>query len=80
MNCPTPPGFLGLGASGSLIFQIPAIFGELALPILKRLTCLAAEAWVPTHVHSCDPEAELVRMAPRKRRTSPSSIRSKFLP
>lgn len=63
MSCPTPPDFLGLGASGSLIFQTPAIFRELALPILKRLTRLAAEAGIPTHVHSCGPQAEMVRMA-----------------
>lgn len=63
MNCPTPPDFLALGNSGSLIWQTPAMFRELALPILQRITELAAARGVPTHVHSCGPETELVRIA-----------------
>ncbi len=31
--------------------------------MLKHVTRLAAEVGIPTHVHSCGPEAELVRMA-----------------
>lgn len=57
------PDFLLCGASGTLVFQSPEIFRELALPLLKRTTELAAEIGIPTHVHSCGPEAELVRMA-----------------
>ena len=57
------PDFLFCGASGSLIFQSPDIFRELALPALKRVTELAAELGIPTHVHSCGPEKELVKMA-----------------
>jgi uroporphyrinogen decarboxylase len=57
------PDFLLCGSSGSLVFQSPGIFRELALPLLKRATELAAEIGIPTHVHSCGPEAELVRMA-----------------
>ena len=57
------PDFLFCGSSGSLVFQSPAIFRELALPLLKRATELAAEIGIPTHVHSCGPEAELVKMA-----------------
>ncbi len=58
-----PPDFLLCGASGSLIFQSPRIFRELALPVLQRVTALSAELGIPTHVHSCGPEADLVRMA-----------------
>ena len=57
------PDFLFCGGSGSLVFQTPAIFRELCLPVLKRATELAAELGIPTHVHSCGPQRELVAMA-----------------
>lgn len=57
------PDFLFCGASGSLVFQSPAIFRELALPVLKRVTEMARDLGIPTHVHSCGPERELVKMA-----------------
>lgn len=57
------PDFLLCGASGSLVFQSPTIFRELALPVLKYVTELAYDMGIPTHVHSCGPERELVRMA-----------------
>lgn len=57
------PDFLFCGNSGSLIFQSPAIFRELALPILKKATEMASAIGIPTHVHSCGPEAALVKMA-----------------
>lgn len=57
------PDFLFCGGSGSLIWQSPAIFRELALPVLKHTTELAYELGIPTHVHSCGPEKELVKMA-----------------
>jgi len=59
----TKPDFLICGGSGSLVFQSPAIFSELALPVLKRVTELAFDMGIPTHVHSCGPEKELVKMA-----------------
>jgi uroporphyrinogen decarboxylase len=57
------PDFLFCGASGSLVFQSPDIFRELALPALQRVTELAADIGIPTQVHSCGPETELVKMA-----------------
>ncbi|MFC2125849.1 uroporphyrinogen decarboxylase family protein [Bacteroidota bacterium] len=57
------PDFLFCGASGSLVFQSPEIFRELVLPALKRATALAADIGIPTHVHSCGPETELVKIA-----------------
>ena len=56
------PDFLFCGGSGSLVFQTPETFRELALPPLKLAAELAAEQGIPTHVHSCGPAAELVRM------------------
>ena len=57
------PDFLFCGASGSLVFQTPDIFRELVLPALKRVTELAEDIGIPTHVHSCGPETELVKIA-----------------
>lgn len=57
------PDFLFCGASGSLVWQSPRMFRELALPILKRVTELAADLGIPTHVHSCGPQRQMVKMA-----------------
>ncbi len=57
------PDFLFCGDSGTLVFQSPQIFRELALPVLKRVTELAYDLGIPTQLHSCGPEAELVKIA-----------------
>ncbi|MFH1476478.1 MAG: uroporphyrinogen decarboxylase family protein [Verrucomicrobiota bacterium] len=57
------PDFLFCGSSGSLVWQTPEMFRELALPVLKKATEMACDLGIPTHVHSCGPERELVRMA-----------------
>ena len=57
------PDFLFCGESGSLVWQTPEIFRELGLPLLKKATEMAHDLGIPTHVHSCGPEKELVRMA-----------------
>jgi len=56
------PDFLCVGGSGTLIFQSPAFFREHALPAVKRAIELATAADIPTHVHSCGREKELVRI------------------
>ncbi|MBM4149891.1 MAG: hypothetical protein FJ224_12745 [Lentisphaerae bacterium] len=56
------PDFLCVGGSGTLIFQSPAFFREHALPAVKRAIELATAAGIPTHVHSCGPEKELVQI------------------
>jgi len=56
------PDFICVGGSGTLIFQTVAIFRQLALPAVKRAIELATAAGLPTHVHSCGPEKELVRI------------------
>jgi uroporphyrinogen decarboxylase len=56
------PDFLFCGDSGTLIFQTPQMFRELTLPALKRVAELAYDIGIPTHVHSCGPEAELVKI------------------
>ncbi len=56
------PDFLCVGGSGTLVFQTVDIFRQLALPAVKRAIELADAAGIPTHVHSCGPEAELVKI------------------
>lgn len=56
------PDFLCVGGSGTLIFQTVEIFRQLALPAVKRAIELATAAGYPTHIHSCGPEKELVRI------------------
>lgn len=62
MSFDTKPDFICTGGSGTLIHQTPEIFRELALPIIKEVTVLAREKGIPTHVHSCGPERELVKI------------------
>lgn len=62
MAAPVKPDFVCVGGSGSLVYQTPEIFRQLALPAVKRVIELATAAGMPTHVHSCGPETELVKM------------------
>ncbi len=56
------PDFLCVGGSGTLVFQTVEIFRQLAFPAVRRVIELATAAGMPTHVHSCGPERELVRI------------------
>jgi hypothetical protein len=56
------PDFVLLGASGLWTLNTPQAFRELSLPTLKRATRMAREAGVPTMLHSCGKERELVRI------------------
>ncbi|MBS3761683.1 MAG: hypothetical protein KGZ25_00135 [Planctomycetes bacterium] len=62
MSLEEKPDFLCVGGSGSLVFQTVEIFRKIAFPAVKRVIELAADAGMPTHVHSCGPEKELVRI------------------
>ncbi len=57
------PDVLFCGGSGSLVLQTPDMLRELVLPILKRCTEIAHDMGIPTMVHCCGPEKELVKMA-----------------
>ena len=63
MSLDCKPDFICTGASGSMVFQSPAIFRELALPIVKKVTYLSKKAGIPSHIHSCGPETALVKIA-----------------
>lgn len=56
------PDFVLLSGSGTITLQSPKIARKLSLPTIQRLTRMAAEAGVPTMLHSCGKERELVRM------------------
>ena len=56
------PDFLCVGGSGTLIFQTVEIFRQLALPAVKRAIELAVSEGFYTHVHSCGPQKELVKI------------------
>ena len=56
------PDFISVGGSGILVYQTPAIFRQLAFPAVKRAIELATAAGIPTHIHSCGPEKELVKI------------------
>lgn len=55
------PDFVLLGGSGTITLQSPAIARELALPTIAKLTRMAREAGVPTMLHSCGAERQLVQ-------------------
>jgi len=56
------PDFICVGGSGTLVLQTVEIFRKLALPAVQRAIELATAAGLPTHVHSCGPEKELVKI------------------
>lgn len=56
------PDFICVGGSGTLVFQSLDIFRQLAYPAVKRGIELATKAGFHTHIHSCGPEKELVKM------------------
>ncbi|MBD3239004.1 MAG: hypothetical protein GF331_00355 [Chitinivibrionales bacterium] len=58
----TRPDFICVGGSGTLVYQTVEIFRQLAFPAVKRAIELASEAGLPTHLHSCGPEKELVKI------------------
>jgi len=62
MSLDVKPDFIATGASGSLVFQTPMMFRELSLPIVKKMAELCKEAGIPSHVHSCGPQAGLVKI------------------
>ena len=58
----TKPDFICVGGSGTLVFQSLEIFRQLAFPAVKRAIELSTGLGIPTHIHSCGPETELVKL------------------
>jgi uroporphyrinogen decarboxylase len=55
------PDFILLGASGTVTLSSPKIARELCFPTIQKLTHMAKEAGIPTMIHSCGKERELIR-------------------
>jgi len=62
MSLDAKPDFICTGGSGTLIHQTVDIFRSLALPIVKKITALCKEYHIPSQIHSCGPEKELVQI------------------
>ena len=62
MSLDVKPDVISVGSSGTLVYQTVEIFRQLAFPAVKRVIELASSAGLPTHVHSCGREKELVRI------------------
>ena len=56
------PDFLCVGGSGTLVFQTMEMFRKVAFPAVKHIIERATADGFPTHVHSCGPEAALVKV------------------
>ena len=57
------PDFILIGMSGHMIWNPEPIFRELSLPTLKAVTALCRAAGIPSQIHCCGPEHDLVRIA-----------------
>lgn len=57
------PDFVLVGMSGHMIWNPEPIFRELSLPTLKDATALCKAAGIPSQIHCCGPERDLVRIA-----------------
>jgi uroporphyrinogen decarboxylase len=60
------PDHIMTGFSGCLVFQTPAIFRDIGLPSLQKITRLCKEAGIPSQVHSCGPERALVEICAKE--------------
>lgn len=75
---PVRPDFVLTGGSGMLVFNTPDIILDLSLPFLKECTRLCKAAGIPTQIHCCGPERELVAIVARE--TDLSSINPLEIP
>lgn len=57
------PDVLLIGNSGLMVFNPPQIFRHLALEWMQKVTKLAKDHGVLTHIHCCGPERALVEIA-----------------
>lgn len=57
------PDFLLFGISGFMITNPAPIFRQLSLPTLQDVTRLCKDAGIPSQIHCCGPEYELVKIA-----------------
>lgn len=56
------PDFICVGGSGTLVFQSVKIFRQLAFPAVQKVLEMSSQDGMFSHIHSCGPEKELVRI------------------
>jgi uroporphyrinogen decarboxylase len=57
------PDYILIGISGHMISNPEPIFRELSLSTLREVTAICKEAEIPSQIHCCGPEYDLVRIA-----------------
>lgn len=62
LSVPVKPDFILTGGSGCLIFHTPAMLRDIMLPCLRKITKMCKEAGVPSQLHCCGPEKEMVKI------------------
>lgn len=62
MSIDAKPDFFMLGASGLWTLQSPEVFRKYSLPVIKKTTRMAKEAGIPSFLHSCGKQRELVEI------------------
>ena len=62
MSLEVKPDFICVGGSGTLVFQSVKIFRQLAFPAVQKVLEMSSRDGMLSHVHSCGPEKELVRI------------------
>jgi len=72
------PDFVLTGGSGMMISNPEPIFRQLCLPTIQEVTRICKEAGVPSQIHCCGPEADLVRICAEE--TELSSINPLEIP
>ena len=60
------PDFVLIGISGFMLSNPEPIFRRLALPTLQAVTRICKEADVPSQIHCCGPEYDLVKISARE--------------
>jgi uroporphyrinogen-III decarboxylase len=55
------PDFILTGGSGGFALQSPAIWREYAFPVVKELTRKCKDRGIPTMIHSCGRQEEMVQ-------------------
>ncbi len=60
---PVRPDFVLTGGSGMLVFNTPDIIREISLPALQEITRICKDAGIPSQIHCCGPERELVELS-----------------
>lgn len=56
------PDFFMMGASGLWTLSTPEAFSKYSLPVIQKMTKMAREAGLPSSLHSCGKQKELVKI------------------